>query len=100
MLENRTANERKNTALVTVVGRDQIGIIGGVCSQLAQMEINILDISQTVMAGNFTMMMYVDLATSGHTMTSAAEALDAYGKSRGLVIRLQRTDIFDAMHEL
>lgn len=96
-----TATENKaGTALVTVVGRDQIGIIGGVCSKLAAMEINILDISQTVMAGNFTMMMFVDLATSDLTIPAAAEALDAYGKSRGLVIRLQRTDIFDAMHEL
>ena len=97
---NTAPEKASGTALVTVVGRDQIGIIGGVCSKLAAMEINILDISQTVMAGNFTMMMFVDLATSDLTIPAAAEELDAYGRSRGLVIRLQRTDIFDAMHEL
>lgn len=97
---NHNDSASKNTALVTVIGRDQVGIIGGVCTKLAEMSVNILDISQTVMQGNFTMMMLVDLATSELSMPDVSEALSAYGKNRGLVIRIQRTDIFDAMHEI
>ena len=97
---NPTSAASKNTALVTVIGRDQVGIIGGVCTKLAEMNVNILDISQTVMQGNFTMMMLVDLATSQISMPDVSAALSAYGQSRSLVIRIQRTDIFDAMHEI
>ncbi len=95
-----TQNASQNTALVTVIGRDQVGIIGGVCTRLAEMNVNILDISQTVMQGNFTMMMLVDLGTSELTMAAVSDGLSAYGSDRGLVIRIQRTDIFDAMHEI
>lgn len=87
-------------ALVTVIGRDQIGIIGGVCTKLAELDVNILDISQTVMQGYFTMMMIVDLATSGRDMETVSVHLKVYGEGRGLDIRLQRTDIFDAMHTI
>lgn len=87
-------------ALVTVVGRDQIGIIGGVCTELARLDVNILEISQTVMSDYFTMIMMVDLATSGKNMETLSSLLGEYGKSRGLNIKLQRTDIFDAMHNI
>ena len=97
---NPSNNASNNTALVTVIGRDQVGIIGGVCTKLAEMNVNILDISQTVMQGNFTMMMLVDLATSELSMPDVSTALAAYGESRSLVIRIQRTDIFSAMHEI
>ena len=72
-------------AIVTVVGKDQVGIIAGVCNRLAQYNINVLDISQTVMEGYFTMMMVVDLTLC---------------ESRDLSIRVQREDIFNAMHKL
>ncbi|MGI6717044.1 MAG: ACT domain-containing protein [Eubacteriales bacterium] len=87
-------------ALVTVIGKDQIGIIGGVCTTLAGLDVNILDISQTVMQGYFTMMMIVDLSTSDKDMETILKALREFGESRGLDIRLQRTDIFDAMHTI
>ncbi|NCA68365.1 MAG: ACT domain-containing protein [Clostridia bacterium] len=87
-------------ALVTVIGHDQIGIIGGVCTKLAELDVNILDISQTVMQDYFTMMMIVDLATSGKDMETVSSLLKQYGEGRGLNIRLQRTDIFDAMHTI
>ncbi len=87
-------------ALVTVIGRDQIGIIGGVCTELAKLDVNILEISQTVMQEYFTMMMMVDLSTSGRDMETISSLLGKYGENRGLNIRLQRTDIFDAMHNI
>ncbi|MFA6730269.1 MAG: ACT domain-containing protein [Eubacteriales bacterium] len=87
-------------ALVTVVGRDQIGIIGGVCTKLAELEVNILDISQTVLDEYFTMMMLVDLSTGEKNLEEVADILKAFGENRGLKIRIQRTDIFDAMHKV
>ena len=87
-------------ALVTVIGHDQIGIIGGVCTKLAELDVNILDISQTVMQDCFTMMMIVDLSTSDKDMETVSFLLKQYGESRGLTIKLQRTDIFDAMHTI
>ena len=87
-------------ALITVMGRDQIGIIGGVCTKLAAMNVNILDISQTVMQEYLTMMMLVDLAPSEFDMDHISEQLKQYGQERGLTIRIQRTDLFDAMHRI
>lgn len=87
-------------AIVTVVGKDQVGIIAGVCNRLAQYNINVLDISQTVMEGYFTMMMVVDLAECRAPFDALRASLKEYGESRGLSIRIQREDIFDAMHKL
>ena len=87
-------------AIVTVVGKDQVGIIAGVCSTLADNRINVLDISQTIMEGYFTMMMVVDLAESRAPFDALRASLKEYGESRGLSIRIQREDIFDAMHKL
>ena len=67
-------------ALITVVGQDQIGIIGGVCTKLAALNVNILDISQTVMQEYFTMMMLADLSTSEYDMDYLSAQLDAYGR--------------------
>jgi len=87
-------------AIVTVVGKDQIGIIAGVCICLADLNINVLDISQTIMEGYFTMMMVVDLSASEEPFDKITDALAAYGEGRGLSIRIQREDIFDAMHKI
>ena len=87
-------------AIVTVVGKDQVGIIAGVCNTLADSRINVLDISQTIMEGYFTMMMVVDLAACETPFDQLRTALKDYGESRGLSIRIQREDIFDAMHKL
>ena len=87
-------------AIVTVVGKDQVGIIAGVCNCLAQYNINVLDISQTVMEGYFTMMMVVDLAACKAPFDELRTILKEYGEGRGLSIRIQREDIFDAMHKL
>ena len=87
-------------AIVTVVGKDQVGIIAGVCHTLADSRINVLDISQTIMEGYFTMMMVVDLAACETPFDQLRTILKDYGEGRGLSIRIQREDIFDAMHKL
>ena len=87
-------------AIVTVVGKDQVGIIAGVCNTLADHNINVLDISQTVMEGFFTMMMVVDLALCAESFANLQNVLKTFGEGRGLSIRIQREDIFDAMHKL
>ena len=87
-------------AIVTVVGKDQVGIIAGVCNTLAASNINVLDISQTIMEGYFTMMMVVDLTLCREPFDKLRAALREYGEGRALSIRIQREDIFDAMHKL
>ena len=87
-------------AIVTVVGKDQVGIIAGVCNTLAEENINVLDISQTIMQGDFTMMMVVDLSACTTSFDQLSERLGAFGEGRGLAIRIQREDIFDAMHKI
>ena len=87
-------------AIVTVVGKDRIGIIASVCSLLAAEKVNILDISQTVMQGYFTMMMAVDTAKSEIPFVELAQKLEAKGEEMGMSIRLQREDIFEAMHRV
>ena len=87
-------------AIVTVVGKDQVGIIAGVCNTLADHNINVLDISQTIMEGFFTMMMVVDLELCAESFVNLQNVLKTFGEGRGLSIRIQREDIFDAMHKL
>ena len=87
-------------AIVTVVGKDQVGIIAGVCNTLADDNVNVLDISQTIMQGYFTMMMVVDLSACATSFDKLGEKLAAFGEGRGLSIRIQREDIFDAMHKI
>ena len=87
-------------AIVTVVGKDRVGIIATVCVKLAEYNVNVLDISQTVMQEYFTMMMVVDVSASNVPVTELAKQLDDKGREMGLSIRLQREDIFDAMHRV
>ncbi len=87
-------------AIVTVVGKDKVGIIAGVTAQLASYNVNILDISQTVMQGYFTMMMAVDVAEATMPLAQLAKELEQKGKDMNLSIRLQREDIFEAMHRV
>ena len=87
-------------AIVTVVGLDRVGIIGEICTLLAGMQINIVDISQTVMNDFFTMIMLVDTAGSDKTFDEIGDVLHAKEKETGLSIRIQREDIFHAMHRI
>ena len=87
-------------AIVTVVGMDRVGIIGEVCTTLAGLQINIVDISQTVMQDFFTMIMLVDTSACSKTFDEIADALTAKEQEMGLSIRIQRQDIFQAMHRI
>ena len=87
-------------AIVTVVGKDRVGIIAGVCVKLAEYNVNVLDISQTVMQGYFTMMMATDVSASAVPMAQLAVEMERIGKDMGLSIRIQREDIFEAMHRI
>ena len=87
-------------AIVTVVGKDQVGIIAAVCIKLAGYNVNVLDISQTVMQGYFTMMMVVDVTESSIPLAQLCTEMEEEGKRRNLSIRIQREDIFEAMHRV
>ncbi|MDR0819632.1 MAG: ACT domain-containing protein [Oscillospiraceae bacterium] len=87
-------------AILTVIGSDRVGIIAAVCAALAKDNINILDISQTVMKEYFTMIMLVDLSECKLAFGEVAETMDALGAREGLSVRIQREDIFHAMHRI
>ena len=87
-------------AIVTVVGKDRVGIIANVCVQLASFNVNVLDISQTVMQGYFTMMMVMEVSECNVPLAELVTRMDQVGKDMGLSIRVQREDIFEAMHRI
>ncbi len=87
-------------AIVTVIGKDRVGIIASVCTQLAQQNINVLDINQTILNGYFTMVMLVDTVESQLPFAQVAAQLEEAGKAQDLSIRIQREDIFNAMHRI
>ena len=87
-------------AIVTVIGKDTTGIIAAVCTLLAENKINILDISQTVMEGFFTMTMLIDMKECTVPFADVSEKLNAKGEEMNLSIRVQREDIFDKMHRI
>ena len=86
--------------VITVVGKDTVGIIAKVCSYLAENNVNILDISQTIVSGYFNMMMIVDLSNSNTGFDEVVTALENLGKEIGVVIKCQREEIFDMMHRI
>ncbi|MCR5692148.1 MAG: ACT domain-containing protein [Eubacterium sp.] len=87
-------------SVITVVGKDSVGIIAKVCTFLADNDINILDISQTIVDGFFNMMMIVDFKTADKKFTEVSEELESLGEEIGCVIRIQREEIFDNMHRI
>ena len=87
-------------SIITVIGPDRVGIIAEVCTLLAQLNINIIDISQTIMHGVFTMIMYVEQVEGSPAYDEVQSRLSAKGKEMGLEIRIQREDIFNAMHRV
>lgn len=87
-------------AIVTVVGQDKVGIIAAVCALLAENNVNILDISQTIMHGSFTMVMAVDVANAKAPVGDLRVLLEQLGEKMEISIRIQREEIFDAMHRI
>ena len=87
-------------AIVTVIGKDRVGIIADVTALLAQYGVNVLDISQTVLQEYFTMIMLVDTGITNAPFSDVAAALDAEGERLGVNVRIQREEIFNAMHRI
>lgn len=87
-------------AIVTVIGKDKSGIIAKVSSTLAENSVNIEDISQTIVQGNFTMIMLCDLSKSKLALAELAAALKKQGEEIGVSIHVQHEDIFNAMHKI
>ena len=86
--------------IITVVGKDQVGIIAKVCSYLATKQVNILDISQTIIQGYFNMIMIFDLSHISEEFSVICEELDKLGVEIGVNIKLQHEDIFNKMHRI
>ncbi|NLL00063.1 MAG: ACT domain-containing protein [Clostridiales bacterium] len=86
--------------VITVVGKDRVGIIAKVCTYLANNSINILDISQTIIQDFFNMMMIVDTSKAPKNFDVIAEELDQIGNEIGVVIKTQHEDIFNKMHRI
>ena len=86
--------------IITVVGKDSVGIIAKVCTYLSENSINILDISQTIVDGFFNMMMVVNTDLSSKPFVELSEELEQLGTSIHCIIRVQREEIFDMMHRI
>ena len=90
----------KNKFVITVVGRDTVGIIAKVCTYLADHQVNILDISQTIVQDYFNMMMIVDTNQMQKPFGDMADELAVLGEEIGVVIKCQKEEIFDKMHRI
>jgi len=86
--------------ILSVIGKDHVGITAGVCAVLADCDVNILDITQTILQEYFTMIVLVDIATSEMNFTEISEKLETYGKENALDIHIQREEIFNLMHRI
>jgi len=86
--------------IITVVGKDTVGIIAKVCTYLAENHINILDISQTIVNNYFNMMMIADMNQSAKSVSEVSDDLDQLGSEIGVIIKCQREEIFDSMHRI
>ena len=99
MREN-TMEKTTDKTIITVVGKDTVGIIAKVCEYLASNSINVLDISQTIVQDFFNMMMIVDMSSSAKPFADCVKELEQLGEEIGVKIRCQREEIFDMMHRI
>jgi len=86
--------------IITVVGKDTVGIIAKVCTYLAENRVNILDISQTIVDDYFNMMMIADMSRAVKSVSEVSDDLDRLGEEIGVIIKCQREEIFNSMHRL
>ncbi len=86
--------------IITVVGKDTVGIIAKVCTYLADTGVNILDISQTILSGYFNMMMIADMTNATKAFATISEEMEALGVEIGVSIKCQREEIFNKMHRI
>lgn len=87
-------------AIISVIGKDKIGIIAGITSELEKFQINILDITQTIMEEYFTMITLVDISKMNAPFDKVKQALKEKGKELGVEVNIQREEIFNSMHKL
>ncbi|MDD6157529.1 MAG: ACT domain-containing protein [Lachnospiraceae bacterium] len=89
-----------NKVIITVVGRDTVGIIAKVCTYLAESRVNVLDISQTIVSGYFNMMMITDLQEATKSFSDISAQLEELGQQIGVSIKCQKEEIFEMMHRI
>ena len=89
-----------NKTIITVVGKDTVGIIAKVCTYLSENGVNVLDISQTIVSGYFNMMMSVDMTKGAESFSDCQKDLDVLGEEIGVSIKCQKAEIFDMMHRI
>ena len=93
----------ENTAdktIITVVGKDTVGIIAKVCTYLSENGVNVLDISQTIVSGYFNMMMITDISGATKSFAAISDEMEKLGEEIGVVIKCQREEIFEKMHRI
>ncbi len=90
----------KNKVIITVVGKDTVGIIAKVCTYLSESGVNVLDISQTIVSGYFNMMMIVDMVSATKSFADISTQLDSLGEEIGVAIKCQKEEIFEKMHRI
>jgi len=96
----RSCEVALSKAIVTIIGSDRVGIIAGIANVMAEANVNILDISQSVIREYFTMIMMVDLAGASASFADLRAQLDRKGEALGVRVEIQREDIFQAMHRI
>ena len=89
-----------NRTIITVIGKDRVGIIATVCTYLAEHKINILDIDQSIIQGYFHMMMIVDADKASKSLEAFTDDLIEIGNNLGVKITVQHEDIFNCMHRI
>ncbi|MCI8889803.1 MAG: ACT domain-containing protein [Eubacterium sp.] len=96
----RNEVKRPDKTIITVVGKDTVGIIAKVCTYLSGQNINVMDISQTIVDGFFNMMMIVDMNDAEVTFSKCSQELDKLGEEIGVMIKCQKEEIFEKMHRI
>ena len=86
--------------IITVVGKDTVGIIAKVCTYLSESTVNVLDITQTIVSGYFNMMMIADMKHATKSFSEISDQLDALGEQIGVTIKCQKEEIFEKMHRI
>lgn len=100
MMNLEPKNESSNRVIISILGKDQIGIIAWMTGRLAEKSINVLDLSQTIIQGFFTMIMIVDVSQATVSLANLTEQLQREGAERGLKVNVQHEDIFEFMHRI
>ena len=96
----REKEKKMKKTIITVVGKDTVGIIARICNYLADNQVNIEDISQTIVQGYFNMIIVADISSSSKSNAEMAKELEKVGEEIGVVIHCQHEDIFNAMHNI